>query len=368
MSRKIVDAFEYENYVSKENKQLVDKFLFQKEYENCTPATLKQYRDDMRIVLTYVCRHFDNKNLLTLKKDEIIQILMIHKKRGVSPNRLIRLLGTMRSALGTFEDMDQLEYFINVAAKVKTPQKYPIRPITFLTDEQVDWLIGKLLSEGRTLMAVYLKLTYISGKRRGEIYQVLKEGLAERYYTNQVIVKGQKKKTKIFYDQETQDLIRMYLQERGPDEIPQLFVKCFKNGKKQAIHPSTFNEWCDYFSELLSDREGIKIPINPHCFRHSRIENLDREGVPLKKISKYVNHKSVGTTEMYLAEREEDDAADILGLDVKDLGGQSKAVTVNKDTPKPIIVPMPVMVDKTDRKQPVLTKDKKKKYEQMALF
>ncbi|HJV46625.1 MAG TPA: tyrosine-type recombinase/integrase [Bacillota bacterium] len=362
--RKIVDKYEYENLVSKENKRLVEEFLTQKIAENRAPKTINQYRQDMRIILTYVYRYFDNKSLLDLSKKDIIRFLVMQKERGLSANRMKRLKSTLSSALGCFEDDDELDYNRNIAAKIKPIKGEVVREITFLTDAQVAWLKEQLLAKGKILMVVYLMLTYISGKRRGEIHQVMKDGLTERYHTNTVIGKGQRP-YKIYYDQEVQDLIRMYLEERGPDVIPQLFVKVYKNGKKRAVHPATFNEWCVYMEKLLSAHEGRYIHINPHCFRHSRIDNLNRSGVPLEKISNYVNHKSLDITKSYLADRGEEDAADILGIDL----GVTR-IQEQKETYYPLTTQVPVMVDKTDRKQQIMTKQPKSKpkVEQLAWF
>jgi integrase/recombinase XerD len=358
MMRKIVDNHEYEHYVSQANKELVEEFIYQKTAENKAPKTIRQYQQDMRIILTYLYRCFDNKSLLELTKKDVIRFLVLQKERGLSPNRLRRLKSTLSAALTCFEDDDELDYLVNVAAKVKGIKGENVRPITFLTDDQVNWLKEQLLSEGKILMTVYLMLTYITGKRRGEIHQVRKEGLTQRYHTNTVIGKGQRP-YKIYYDQEVQDLIRLYLEERGPDDIPELFVKCYKNGKKRAVHPSTFNEWCLYMEKLLSAHEGRYIHIYPHAMRHSRIDNLNRAGVPLEKISGFVNHKSLDITKSYLSDRGEEDAADILGINP---GGNPI-----KEIPTPVLAPVPLLVDRSDKKQLRMTK-KKDKFEQMALF
>jgi hypothetical protein len=118
--------------------------------------------------------------------------------------------------------------------------------------------------------------------------------------------------------------------------------------------------------KLLSEHEGRQIHINPHCFRHSRITNLTKSGVPLEKVSSYVNHKSLDITKSYLPDSGEEDAADILGINI------DGKVAVKEEPPKPIepkpvAAPVPVMVDRTDRKSIRMMK-KPKKYEQMALF
>jgi integrase len=365
LSRKIVDPIEYETKVSPENKRLVEDFITQKIAENRAPKTINQYKQDMRIILTYVYRYFQNKSLLELSKKDIIRFLVMQKERGLSANRMRRLKSTLSSALGTFEDDDDLDYTRNIASKVKPIKGEPVREITFLSDGQVQWLKERLLAERNILLAVYLMLTYISGKRRGEIHQVMKEGLTDRFHTNTVIGKGQRP-YKIYYDKEVQDLIKIYLKDRGEDDIPELFVKVYKNGKKRPVHPSTFNEWCTYMEKLLSEHEGRQIHINPHCFRHSRITNLTKSGVPLEKVSSYVNHKSLDITKSYLPDSGEEDAADILGINI------DGKVAVKEEPPKPIepkpvAAPVPVMVDRTDRKSIRMMK-KPKKYEQMALF
>lgn len=359
MNRKIVDEMEYETKVLPENKRLVEDFLTQKIAENRAPKTINQYRQDMRIILTYVYRYFGNKSLLELSKKDIIRFLVMQKERGLSANRMKRLKSTLSSALGCFEDDDDLDYVRNVATKLKPIKGEKVREITFLTDDQVKWLKERLLSEGKILMVVYLMLTYISGKRRGEIHQVMKDGLTDRFHTNTVIGKGQRP-YKIYFDQEVQYLIRKYLDERGTDNLPELFVKVYKNGKKKAVHPATFNEWCIYMKKLLSAHEGRYIHINPHCFRHSRIDNLNRSGIPLEKISNYVNHKSLDITKSYLADRGEEDAADILGINI----GSNTTKEI------PVQIPVVVTIDRTDKKKEVLSKQPKKKpsVEQLALF
>jgi integrase len=222
----------------------------------------------------------------------------------------------LRSCLEYLADDDDVDYAFNIASKVKGLPKNPVREITFLSEEQIFWLRDALLERRRTLEAVYLMLSYVSAARRNEVHQTLKEGLTERYFTNVVIGK-RAKKFRLYYDQQTQDLIKRYLDERGPDDDPFLFVKCYANGKKEYVHKSTFNEWCSQMGRMLSAHEGREIKINPHAFRHTRLEVLSRKGIPLEKLKSLAHHESVATTETYLAKREDEDIADILGIDAE---------------------------------------------------
>jgi integrase/recombinase XerD len=84
-----------------------------------------------------------------------------------------------------------------------------------------------------------------------------------------------------------QGLIKQYLSARGSDNIPELFVKVYKNGKKEVIHPATFNAWWTEMGGMLSEHEAKVVHINPHCFRHSRLENLSRQGIRIEKLKAY---------------------------------------------------------------------------------
>jgi hypothetical protein len=80
------------------------------------------------------------------------------------------------------------------------------------------------------------------------------------------------------------------------------------------------------------------------------------------------HHNDMSTTARYLKSRETEDIMEIMGITQGKVKEEPPAVQKPVIEIKPIEVPISVMVDRTDRKQPVLTKDKKRKYEQMALF
>lgn len=71
MYRKIVDPVEYETKVSSYNKKLVQDFILVKRSQGVRPNTIKQYSGDIKIILTLIYRHFDNKRLIDLSKKEI---------------------------------------------------------------------------------------------------------------------------------------------------------------------------------------------------------------------------------------------------------------------------------------------------------
>ncbi|MCG6182887.1 tyrosine-type recombinase/integrase [Anoxybacillus sp. LAT_38] len=311
---RIVDQKDYDKNVNSRNKAIIADFLIEKKSEGRSPGTLLQYQNDLKIIAYIIYQHFGNKEFTCLSRKEIRNLSIYFQEQGLSNARVNRLLSALRSTLEYCSNDDDYDYEFNIGSRVKGLPKNPVREITFLTEDQIKWLIEELVARKEYLQAVYLSLSYYSAARKNEVYQVLKEGLADRYYTN--IVRGKRNKLfRLYYGEETRQLISLYLEHRGDDDLKELFVKVTKSGEKQVVSKSSFDYWCVKMSRLLSERENKQIHINPHCFRHSRLENLNRQGVPIEKLKSLANHSDISTTASYLADRSEDDIADIFGMD-----------------------------------------------------
>lgn len=312
--KRIVDQTIYEKHVSQENKNLVKDFLIEKKAQGKAASTLKQYGWDLRIILFLIHEHFKNKNLIDLTRKDIRNLSIIFQEMGMSNARVNGLMSALRSTLEFCADDDDYNYEFNVGSRVRGLPKNPIREITFVTEDQINWLIDKLLEQEKYMLATYLALSYYSAARKNEVYQVQKEELTERYYTN--IVRGKRgKKFRLYYNPRVQKCIRLYIDQRGKDTISDLFVRVYKNGERRTLNKSVFNYWCGIFAKMLYEKEGREYKINPHCFRHSRLDNLKVQGVPLEKLKSLANHSDISTTESYLKDRSEEDIAEIFGMD-----------------------------------------------------
>ncbi|WP_459503088.1 tyrosine-type recombinase/integrase [Bacillus sp. C1] len=313
---KIVDPKVYDQHVSQENKNLVKDFLIEKKAEGRAESTIRQYKWDLRIILYVIYQHFDNKHLVDLTRKDIRNLSIFFQDTGVSHARVNGLMSALRSSLEYCASDDDYSYEFNVGSRVKGLPKRPVRQITFIPESQINWMIDELMSQEKYMLAMYLSLSYFSAARKNEVYQVLKSNLDQRYFTN--IVQGKRgKQFRLYFNDRVQECIRLYLQQRGRDTIPQLFVKLYKNGHRQLINKSTFNYWCKIFARMLSEKEGKEIHINPHCFRHSRLDNLKVQGIPLEMLKSLANHADISTTESYLKDRNEEDIAKIFNMDPK---------------------------------------------------
>jgi site-specific recombinase XerD len=167
-----------------------------------------------------------------------------------------------------------------------------------------------------------------SAARRNEAFQIKKDGLLEGNKANEVIGK-RGKKYKPVYLNDTKELIKQYLEQRGEDNIESLWFV----GKGENKRPITYNAIYDRIvsmSKVLSELEGKEIQFFPHSLRHSRCEVLnqgldtritDENGNPkkfkLEEIKFLLNHSSVSVTEMYAKDHSEETVDNMFGLGSK---------------------------------------------------
>src|SRR5205085_11175349 len=144
----------------------------------------------------------------------------------------------------------------------------------------------------------YVSFTYITGCRREEARQLLKEvaeykhfvdkqGNEKPYFiTHSIRAKGRGKEGKVRkfkFDDEAMKSIKKWIEFRATlveeDNCPYVFVGKTKGGFKQ-LSENTFNLWCEEFSEILGGRH-----VHPHLFRSSRATNaVIEEGKDIKSV------------------------------------------------------------------------------------
>ena len=84
----------------------------------------------------------------------------------MSNARVNGLMSALRSALEFCADDDDYNYEFNVGSRVRGLPKNPIREITFITEDQINWLIDELLEQEKYMLATYLALSYYSAARK----------------------------------------------------------------------------------------------------------------------------------------------------------------------------------------------------------
>jgi len=318
--------------VSEFNRHMVIDYLDNQTH--LSPKSLIQYASALRIYFYWVKENLNNKNCTEIKSKEYIKFQNYLTKRGMSESGI----KTKRSILSALNQyimfMYEEEYptFRNYVTKdikvVQTGNVYKKEPLTI---EEYTVLCKKLIDMEEWQKLAYLTFSYSTGCRRAEVRQLLKEVVtyqpqtkmvkvkddngkeyevsSSSYKTHDIRCKGRSsvgKVRKLQFGEEAMNAIKKWLNVRGEDDCPYVFVHKNKNGCTQ-VSESTFNEWC---SGLFTDLVGRRV--HPHLFRESRATNLVvYEGKSLETAQKLLGHNSSETTSKhYVIRQDEDDASD----------------------------------------------------------
>lgn len=315
--------------VNKENKRILEDFLAEYKQRKKSKNTISSYFQDLRIILIYILKEHGNKSVLKMnKKDFRGMSLYFTEECGMSSARVNRLKSSINSLLTFCEEDDDYDYEINMAKKVKGIPRERVRDDDddfFFTFEEFIKVRDILVEKGKLQSAVLWSLGFDSAGRRNELLQVEKHGLTENNKTNIVVGKRGKKFCLVYLD-DTKELIRQYLEERGEDDIDSLWYKNL-NGKREPVTSDALYDRICSISNILSEVRGENCNIFPHTMRHSRLECLaqgtdtrllDENGntkkFPLEQVQVFAHHSDVSTTQSYLKDHSDDTINEMFGF------------------------------------------------------
>ena len=318
---------EYRELVHEEDQELVDDFLEQQSH--LSDQTLKQYRSSLMIFLKWNHDKNRNKKLTELKPRDGLrfQNYLLNEGLGTSAIKLRR--STVSSFYGYLEVFWSDEYpdVRNIYSKavpsvgsIKKKEKEP------LTLNEIAKITGALEEKEEWQKLAYFWFSIGSGARREEVRQVLKEvadydkfvkdGEEKNYYlTNKVRAKGKGREGKVrrhYITEEAMEYIQKWVRFREDnydfDDSEHLFVTVNVSGEKvNQISASTFNVWCNEFSEYIDGKR-----VHPHLLRTTRATLLSDEGVDIRAIQKLLGHEDASTTSIYIIS-DNDEIDDIFG-------------------------------------------------------
>ena len=324
MYNKIFDEEKWKQ-VNQENKTIMEDFLLEYKARKMKDSTLKQYKNDCRIILLFVLDNCDNRPLTELRKKDFRNLsLWLSDTLEVSNARTNRLMSCCRSMLTYVEEDDDYDYDNNLAAKVKGLPKEHVRDILFLDDSVILELVDKLMEKKDYKKATLVALLYDCGSRKNEIAQVEKESFYDesKNLTNKLIGKRGKIYRAVYHSL-TKKCVKKYLEERGEDDVKELFIT---EGGFPA-RAEVLYDWIISLRPIVEEITGKESKITVHTFRHSFIQNLSdgthylcREQnlgkVPLDKIKLLVNHSDISTTDSYRKDTSLEEIGELFGIDM----------------------------------------------------
>lgn len=309
------------NEVNEYNKELIEEFLSQ---EHLSKQTLKQYTSGLKIFAKWIHDFSRNKDITDLKPRDALKYQNWLISKDLSPSAIKFKRSAVSSLCGFIELYynDEHPNFRNIFTKaIPNVAKSNVKEKIPLTVKEIEKIVKELTKREDWQKLAYVHFTYITGCRREESRQLLKEvvnyellknkdGSNKNFYaTHNIRAKGKGKEGKVrkfSFDQKAMDAIRKWIEYRSEqvenDDCPYVFVSKTKDGYKQ-ISANTFNLWCEEFSKILGGK-----PVHPHLFRSSRATNaVIEEGKDIKSVQKLLGHNSSQTTEIYVVRDDSDD-------------------------------------------------------------
>ena len=321
------------NEVNPYNREIVQEFL-----DNQSELAIKTkigYESGLRIFFYWVKEHLHDKNFNEIKKKEFVKYLNWLTNRGLSDSAI----KFKKSCVSSFcnyimmmyeDEMPEFRNFTSGLKVVKTGYVHEKQP---LTPDELQMLYDELEKREEWEKLAYLKFSYSTGCRRAEARQLLKEvvdykpvekeititdenGIEQKvmsrsYLTHTIRCKGSSligKPRKLKFDEDCMNYLKKWLEVRGEDDCPYMFVIKQKNdGSVRQVAEGTFNGWCQgLFTEIVGRR------VHPHLTRESRATNLVVFQHKSPEVAqKLLGHADVTTTkDHYIIRTDELDESD----------------------------------------------------------
>ncbi|MCZ2222314.1 MAG: tyrosine-type recombinase/integrase [Chitinophagales bacterium] len=164
--------------------------------------------------------------------------------------------------------------------------KNDIKPIEILSPEEIQSLFETTIN---TRDKAVLASLYYLGLRAGESAELLLEDVDLE--NAKVLIR----KSKTGYQREVpihskaRDIFEEYVKERVHKG------ECFLQGLKGNLTPSGI----EFIIEKIAEKSDIKKRIYPHLLRHSIASHLLKNGMELEKVSRFLGHRSLESTQRY---------------------------------------------------------------------
>jgi len=309
------------------NREITKEFL--EESTQLSPKTIKSYCSALRQFFWFVKENLDNMSILELKGRDYLkyQNFLVRREMSYSAIKFRRsTISSLNNYIVLYYE-DKYPIFKNFITKaIASPEKTFVHEKKPLNAEEYEMLLKTLEEREEWQKIAYLKFSYATGCRRAEVRQLLKEvvdydliikevkikndkgneetKVAKYYITHDIRCKGKGKTGKIRklqFSEDAMDAIKKWLEVRGEDDCPYVFVSRYRVIKQ--VDESTFNTWCEGFSKIVGRR------VHPHQMREKRATDMVVvEGKDIKAAQKLLGHMSSETTNIYVIRDDMDDS------------------------------------------------------------
>jgi site-specific recombinase XerD len=307
--RKIITSEELTAQINPKNKQLIERFLKEKN-TRCSDGTIVGYASDLNMFFTWNMLENENKFYVDIKKIELSFFFSycvdeLHWGSG--------RFGRMKSCLSSLSNFIEKYYdeiypnFRNVILKaIESMPKNAVREKTVLSEKQVDDLLLYLKTTlNKPQEACLLALAIGSGARMSELLRFNPSIIDENNLAfegmfietlKDIKTKGRTKTGKMMKKYIIKDVFMPYykdwmderkkVMEANGQAHDSLFIR--KDGRPAT--EGALRGW------IVKWETFLQVPFYPHCLRHYIVSHLTRLGLSSDFI---VEIMGWGTAEMY---------------------------------------------------------------------
>lgn len=303
------------------NRDILEEFLLNS--PQLSDRTKAAYKSNLMIWFNWVREHLNNKAEYEIRSIDYMKfqnwiINLGHSSSDVANKRAAISSLNNYIVLYYADDFPTFRNFI--VAGMPKPEKTFVNEKNPPTKEEFFKIVDEMKRRGDWQKVAYLLYTFDTGCRRAETVQLLKEVVdyspivkdkiiindngekeirtIKYYQSNPTRCKGRGKTGKVrklTFTEETMEAIKKWLEIRGDDDCPYVFV--FKRGQEcTQLSPTTLNKWAtNVFSPILGRR------FHPHILREAKATiSVVEEGKNITAVQRLLGHESSSTTEIYV--------------------------------------------------------------------
>ena len=273
-----------------------------KAQKGVSTATVKSYRDAVRLFILFVARDL-NRRLTRLQVEDLTAervrrfLISLESERHNHVRSRNQRLAVLRSFFEYLASRAP-EHLIEAERVMAMPVKRaPVPSTLFLERDEIGTLFARLPASGRYALRdrTLLMLLYNTGARVQEIADLRLHNLDLEHHHIRLHGKGDKWRSCPLWE-ETVSLLHQLLRQDGPPEQP-LFV----SQRGQALTRFGIYKIVRRHTACLAKRgnNGQHRSISPHVFRHTAAVHLLEAGVDVNVIRSWLGHVSLETTNRY---------------------------------------------------------------------
>jgi site-specific recombinase XerD len=286
-----------------------EDFLLNLQTRNLSEETIYNYERDLNVFENFLneidvpFEKIDKKIVLNYKAYLISRDRKTPKslpgKKRLSSFSINRMLSSLRSYLKFLTSIDyKVPIPPNAVELIKTEKKLPkvgeFEEVIKLIESPTQFEKNKIIALRNRAM---LETLFSTGVRISELLNIK---MADIDKSGRIFIKGKGKKERFVYlTPRAQRWIKKYLEIRGKNDSPYLFIPYRGKNvsqKNKKISPNYLEGKVKKYRELL----GLNIPITVHGIRHAFATYLAESGASPAAIQILLGHESLDTTTRYV--------------------------------------------------------------------